>query len=1815
MALDGTAEDPRFGWPYAVQSLLDAPSAALIEDHASILLSRALNTGRVVAFVGAGASMAYGRISWRDLVMSAQRRVLDAYERAVDEIQRRPRVKATHELLVAHALQPGKRDRPNHYTTVFRLAEQLSDALAHARVEPRSDFRSAIIEATEDDRGQGRQIYADGMEGKERIDGKEGKERLEEFEARGTRLDFRRRHYLKKLRETVGSQAISATGPCIHLLEAADAAMALQTKYILPLHRYLNGTLLKLLAHEDKIPAVWKTERIARRRLIRDRHRDPLLILLERLGIDRFLTTNYDFEIEHLFADQGHRRSEDASPLERKAWRDDPMGPPSSDFVFSPERIGELAAFAIRDRGKRTEVGHLHGRAEKGGEIVATDRDYIGRYARFDEAGDMMRRVTRLAFASNPILFVGSGMGEDDLLRPLREFMSTPERMAGRTAIALIPDEADDEKVRELEKIRRLNENGAYIVHYGQAGGRGDVMKPWLPHLAALRRLLDEAMGDTAASDDARRKKIIELLHKLNEVAGVSADPKPGMPLLVTPAIIEGCSTERGKVNGFDISVEMSSFRAACSLVLHREEIDDAHIERLTSACKHALAGAYDGILGAFLCARLLRVRRDWERWRADWWQMPIANPLPRKHPGTDAPCKFGTGDPAGTVIVRRHAIMLEESPGKIRFYADAPSQTVNAFLGALDTWRPVLESPPPGRRVFLMLGRRGVGKGHFFSSLQAYSKEGATQLQALLGAIGGENSKAQWAAAAFYNLSFSNEVASVFDGLGDFILEHASVLLDNKAAEKLEVEIRNVTGRIDRLRYILRELKQAHRTSGNGRQTRLLIAINSVGVLFEPNGRAKNAQVTRVFNALLGEDGADAPIDLILVCAENSVPAFFRGDKAMLLKIDRKELTEKARLALEERVQRIGLATVAGRTPENTGSEAAVTHTMFVHFLHEDRASVVLSQFFPSVALLVAWNEIREPGTARTHVTGDKELDQRNDPEDQRLAKFSEIIGADRSRRYPNVFTRPSAEVIRGQIRSVLSDSSFKQPHEAGADIAEYTKRCLGRTKILYPRLLAAAAIVFELRLDWCDVLLKDRVLAGALKTTIGDDKGHRDLESPGYAERAISTALVSLIKSAAGSMADHLNAALLDHLAGRIDASLGRIYDATGRNRYALTLLAAITYEDMFPVVRLEGAGVDADYLRQVAGRATATLERIQRETSDKPMTRRDSVVIEQVMQKIKRRHERNELYPSVVNTDELPDKGRIDGVPDGKSLELFDLQRWILWYLAVIGQPTEAAVLARCPAVIEICEKIDSDSYRRHPEKIEALLDRVLVLLNRRCLVFPIEPYRSGDKKAGGKPRFAIHRRLQRNILQRLGAPFVEYPEVDQFTMTTFATQPNDLPRLSPEAYRQLHKAVSALSGDPESLETSETYRETKDRAVQRQMLRASLGILRSVYSVATLGRLNREHKNPKLRDSSPEDRIERGYFEEHRLQIRWLVHQVVALQARCQKEGVKIEYPFYAEEIVWLMNECGTLSLIQGRLSDAVTLLETAQKFANSIETEETGAIRTRIGLNQVAVEIDRGRFQAARRRLVGMVDLKDEHEVIPLIARGYLGLIEHLTGKLDQAKLHYLAALEGPDHAMAGAGGRRPGLVQLGHTRAASIFYKHLGDLCRGQKHIDDATRYLNLAINLASEGGHQDISTFALLGKALVDLEKRENPDLRSIFAQVDEITAYARMVGMPRIDCEVETLRARALQAVGDLKGAAEAALKGLSVSTIHDLRLRKAKAAVAIAEISVQRNMREIAGPLVEAALEIATDSDYFLALSHAQRLAMSLNNTRRS
>lgn len=83
-----TEEERIKRWPFATQPLFLAPDSELIEAHGIALLCRALLGGRITAFVGSGASMAYGRLSWINLIKEARQAALDCYKKDYEKNNR-----------------------------------------------------------------------------------------------------------------------------------------------------------------------------------------------------------------------------------------------------------------------------------------------------------------------------------------------------------------------------------------------------------------------------------------------------------------------------------------------------------------------------------------------------------------------------------------------------------------------------------------------------------------------------------------------------------------------------------------------------------------------------------------------------------------------------------------------------------------------------------------------------------------------------------------------------------------------------------------------------------------------------------------------------------------------------------------------------------------------------------------------------------------------------------------------------------------------------------------------------------------------------------------------------------------------------------------------------------------------------------------------------------------------------------------------------------------------------------------------------------------------------------------------------------------------------------------------------------------------------------------------------------------------------------------------------------------------------------------------------------------------------------------------
>lgn len=173
---------------------------------------------------------------------------------------------------------------------------------------------------------------------------------------------------------------------------------------------------------------------------------NPYHALLQ-LPIERFVTTNYDHELEFALTDAYH-----CAPV---------------SFTQKKKYYGQLAGFSMAHIATmRHGVFHCHGRFDEKDTIVASESDYQHWYLGGTDSGAVaFRQSLDLLFSSNPILFVGFGMEDDDLLRPLRMLSAiTPDQKESRPLFALMPTAG---KPRDRDRIESLYDRyGVHVISF-----------------------------------------------------------------------------------------------------------------------------------------------------------------------------------------------------------------------------------------------------------------------------------------------------------------------------------------------------------------------------------------------------------------------------------------------------------------------------------------------------------------------------------------------------------------------------------------------------------------------------------------------------------------------------------------------------------------------------------------------------------------------------------------------------------------------------------------------------------------------------------------------------------------------------------------------------------------------------------------------------------------------------------------------------------------------------------------------------------------------------------------------------------------------------------------------------------------------------------------------------------------------------------------------------------------------------------------------------------------------------------------------------
>lgn len=690
----------------------------------------------------------------------------------------------------------------------------------------------------------------------------------------------------------------------------------------------------------------------------------------------------------------------------------------------------------------------------------------------------------------------------------------------------------------------------------------------------------------------------------------------------------------------------------------------------------------------------------------------------------------------------------------------------------------------------------------------------------------------------------------------------------------------------------------------------------------------------------------------------------------------------------------------------------------------------------------------------------------------------------------------------------------------------------------------------------------------------------------------------------------------------ASPLDAALETLHRALGGNRIALTLLMALGNElagiasvnkqdAKYEVRQKEASGAVLAFLAEASTAMAVHIHESAPETA-----------IQYVFDRWELMHLRGQCSLKAGEVAALLEAdaslGRFaEGLLacEDAAQRLWSLSKEVLWHLAVFSHPVELAVLDQCPGIRQLAEAwlqragLFGKGEKDTQDLSRRLIGAVAELCVYRCLALRMGARQLGASMPEAKRlehvRYTVHRMVQRYFMRMMGGRNIEAIEWDQFTTSLYASQPDEAPALAKDAHAKIKDLITALCrykvsafvpDIPEPLKLGRTVQ------MEFQALRAAYFVARSTYSVGVLSHIAAQA------DSNGDDKPDFGHMEEYRRLIRWITHRAEKLErvneaenpdtGPCEGSAASSPGPgfFHRGEIVWLYAECGVMSLTQGKLEDAESLLNLAMQAARRIEADDTGSLHVRLLLHVGLTRIERGRPRGARSILEAIARRREGHQVPPLIAEFYLGIIEHLGGEYHSAGRRYDKALEG--------------FRKLGRTRAAAFVLKTQADwlVAQHSNQVESALARAQESIALAQRGGHEDVRMLAIL--TLVRIRTKANlfQSSSDSYRLLDEAQRYGASMGMPRLEAAAHEVRATLLMSQGETIQSAREATRSAEIAALYDLKLFKCKALLTLARILVQRGEIEQSRPILMTGLEMAHAAEYFTCVRGFRALEVS-------
>ncbi|WP_299877678.1 SIR2 family protein [uncultured Sulfitobacter sp.] len=1658
--------------------------------------------------------------------------------------------------------------------------------------------------------------------------------------------------------------------------------------YLSPAMRFVVTVLLSRLDN----PSQWLAENghldpphpsdFSNRTSIIDPRFDPMQRTVGQLGIRRYVTTNYDFEIERFFMDAGYRhfKTSDAAANgrdidgRRDDFRTDDIGGILRDQTFEQDTAADMVTFAIGDDNQDAAVYHLHGRASKNGKLVITERDYMELYLSSGPNRATADEGISLIFSGAPLIFLGLGMKETDLLRPLRQFISNRDRTIGYTSIALLPADGGIAARTKFASGLYLR-YGVHTIFYGS--GQVTLRDPdaaetqglprgidWLHRVLKLTSVLKEIteayLSDEDKLDDGLREKKLwdrrEIIDHIETKLGTIEDDLAvdGYPA-ATPALwvllglhypvasteptskeeiekllarrkaaLESCIDSLGKNAGIQhceftptrprpdgnphsdtdtpvsskdfLEVEIRTLTELLKMTLKlpetRKGFRDKGLKPWQNRDLRSRILFLDGLNGAIrtgaMNAGIEAIVREQRQWWSRFQQSPphrlarfqmdlIGDTHPtRRYIRHRVDSVITDLDRLNTVPATFDAkpIRQAKEPKRIDREIRTRIRAFDTFIVAADTRFETVELDTSRRLLITVAAHRGIGKGTFLSAFSS-----ARGLALYQRAVWRNRDRVKFAGAIHINLSFSAEVASVLDMLIEAIQKEtihqqrgpSSTEEDQDFRDALKEvkETDNSVSRMTRLKLALNRFRDATRPASRSRwlwqhpHPRLLITLNATELLFDSRRHAKNMELEHFIAILTGPDHADCPVDIVFVGSERGLghPWTCPRDEAratgqpLHVQLNRPDLPADARELIDRRRDQSGIT--IDDDPPKPSDRSRPSH--FIHFARPVSPTAFLVDNFPTLATALF---LAEPPVVKPQPEGVENTIKKARQMFNTVVKEAVVVSDDRLKSLwasSEVPTRDDLHCARNTVRHAVCLKEENEPNTPS-----FTKPS--------ERLRNAAADLDKHIVEISDIC-------------------NLELNSSGKIKK------------------------LRHALSARVRSEPHReqwknVRRRLGDSRFAMTILIALAEHKVVHARDPAQAGTDAGQF------ILSTVE----QGRNFGRVRHDEFLLETVLSGYRTYHK--------------------VGDPDNDC----DLHQLILRHLGAVGTPLGSAVLVRLPEIRDYFARINIEL----PYSRRRFLVRALTTLAYRGLVFRLDPHprlktlqkeeeakkeariealraeardlssrgsedaaKEKETKANGienskapwpadrEHRYALHRLVQRFAVNKLNIGAENPLRANSFSPTLHAAMPSAGPSLSSEPYSFLRNLLLGLSQYPDisnrDQSTTPWLFTTEEKEVRVQALRAALCLARTNLSVAIVSRLSEnEFASVGLQ--------KRGYLETYKVRLRWIIRLAWELMdsdqlgRRYQPDAeFKQVNSLYRDEIVWIYNELGVVSLAQGALSDALGFLRQAAEFNEHIEGRAPGGPNYKhISLNHAVVQLERGRLQSARTRLDDIVKGTQERKcVLHQTAQGYLCVLDHITGRHEDLQKRF----ETVTHA----------LQELPAPRASAIILSHRARFLM-LRDSDGAREAINRAAVLAETGGHEDIRHHCNLIETRITHSRADHGERiiqdRSL-SVLRDVDSYAERMSIWSLQCEGLMHRAALLLEEGETTTAGRLLMRAIAIARRHSMGLRLNRAMTLYAMTLLRRGDRRGAARLATASLDRAKAYGYNLETSRAQQI----------